>query len=409
MNRRKTSIFIALCAALLLTACGGGGSSGGSAQMGSLGVSLTDSPACGFDAVNITVSDVRVHQSATASSTSAGWSTITLNPPRKINLLDLTNGVLDTLGETPLPAGHYTQLRLVLDRNTGSHVANSVVLSGTTVETPLTTPSAAQSGIKLINQFDVAPGQRTDLLLDFDACKSVVTKGKGTSSVVGYSLMPVVKLIPFVLNGINGYVDTSLLTDGSSDKNANHVMLMAEQNGEVIRSTAPDPKTGQFVLAHLDMGTYDVVVTADGYATAVIAGVPVTGSASTVAVSTQGQPITLPTSATASVGGTVVLNPPDPTVVAFVTAQQTLNGGPLITVKSQSVDQTDGTYGLTLPTGAPLLGQYATPLPIALSSSAQTGVAGQYSIRASADGYVAQTVPADISATSATQDFMLTQ
>lgn len=407
MNRRTTSGFIALCSALLLTACGGGG--GGSAPMGSLGVSLTDSPACGFDAVNITVSEVRVHQSSTASSTSAGWSSITLNPPRKINLLDLTNGVLDSLGETPLPAGHYTQLRLVLDRNTGSNVANSVLLSGTTVETPLTTPSAVQSGIKLINQFDVAPGQRTDLLLDFDACKSVVTKGKGTGSMVGYSLMPVVKLIPFVLNGINGYVDTSLLTDGGSNKNANHVMLMAEQNGEVIRSTAPDPKTGQFVLAHLDTGTYDVVVTADGYAMAVIAGVPVTGSTSTVAVSTKGQPITLPTSATASVGGTVMLSPPDSTVVAFVAAQQTLNGGPMVTVRSQSADQTDGAYSLTLATGAPLLGQYATTLPIALSSSAQASVAGQYSVQASADGYGTETAPVDFSMAIPPLDFTLTQ
>ena len=404
MNRiaRAKFTFIALCGSLLLAACGGGG--GGSAPMGSLGVSLTDSPACGFDAVNITVDEVRVHQSSTASSTSTGWSTITLNPPKKINLLDLTNGVLDSLGETPLPAGHYTQLRLVLDRNTGSNVANSVVPSGTTTEIALDTPSAVQSGIKLINQFDVAPGQRTDLLLDFDACKSIVAMGNG-----GYSLMPVVKLIPFALNGISGYVDTSLLTDSSSNRNGNNVMLMAEQNGEVIRSTAPDPMTGQFVLAHLDTGTYDVVVTADGYATAVIAGVPVTGATSTVAVSTQMNPITLPTSATATVGGTVMLSPPTSNVVAFVAAQQTLNGGPLVTVKSQSVDQMYGTYSLTLPTDAPLLGQYATSLPLTLSSAAQASVAGQYAIQASADGYATQSAAVDFSAAIPPLDFTLAQ
>src|SRR5215831_19835850 len=135
--------------------CGGGGDSGsGGMQMGTVSVSMTDSPACGFDQVNVTVSKVRIHQSATASDTDPGWTEITLNPPRKINLLDLNdptqpNFALETLGQTPLMAGHYTQLRLVLVPNRGgSPLANSVVLSGTTTEIALDTPSGIQSGIK---------------------------------------------------------------------------------------------------------------------------------------------------------------------------------------------------------------------------------------------------------------------
>jgi hypothetical protein len=77
---------------LLLTAfiagCGSGGDGGGmsTAQPGTLGVSLTDAPACGFDEVNVTVSKVRVHQSDTANENAAGWADIALNPPKKINL-----------------------------------------------------------------------------------------------------------------------------------------------------------------------------------------------------------------------------------------------------------------------------------------------------------------------------------
>src|SRR6185503_16130954 len=93
-------------------------------------VSLTDAPPCGFDAVNVTVSQIRVHQSSGASEDAGGWSEITLRPARKINLLDLTNGVLEYLGETALPAGHYTQLRLVLaPNNASSPLSNSVVPS----------------------------------------------------------------------------------------------------------------------------------------------------------------------------------------------------------------------------------------------------------------------------------------
>ena len=43
----------------------------------------------------------------------------------------MTNGVLAELGQTALPAGKYTQLRLVLAANDGSHpLANSVVPTG---------------------------------------------------------------------------------------------------------------------------------------------------------------------------------------------------------------------------------------------------------------------------------------
>jgi len=135
-------------AVLVLTAfvagCGG--------ESGSLAVSLTDSPACGFDAVNVTVSKVRVHQSVTASEDAGDWSEIILSPPRKINLLDLANGVLESLGDTTLPTGHYRQLRLVLVANNGlGSNNNSVILSGTPgVEIALDTPSTVQSGIQLI-------------------------------------------------------------------------------------------------------------------------------------------------------------------------------------------------------------------------------------------------------------------
>ena len=149
---RKFLLGCVISTASLLTACGGGGSSDTSTPnppQGSMRVFLTDAPACGFDAVNITVSKVRVHQSASANENDAGWADITLNPPRKINLLNLVNGTLEDLGLTPLPAGHYTQLRLVLVANsTATPLANSVVVTGG-IETAIDTPSAVQSGIKL--------------------------------------------------------------------------------------------------------------------------------------------------------------------------------------------------------------------------------------------------------------------
>lgn len=390
-NYHKSKPLAWLMASLLAALVAGCGSGNG-AGFGTLGVSLTDAPACGFDAVNVTVVKVRVHQSASASDTAAGWTDITLNPARKINLLNLNNGVLDNLGETPLAAGHYTQLRLLLDPNTVvGGLANSVVPTGG-AETPLFTPSALQSGIKLINQFDVASGQRVDLLLDFNACKSVVTNGAGA-----YVLKPVIKVIPFALNGIDGFVDLAIL--------GSNVMVTAQQNGVIFQSTTPNATTGEFFLARVAPGNYDVVLTADNHATAVIAAVPVATTTSVVKVSVSGTPITLPSSTTRVVSGTITLSPPDSTVAAYAAAQQAVSSLPIITVKSLAADLSTGAYSLTLPIGPPQLVQYSATLPLVFADGAF--VVGQYTDEASATGYVTQQFVADISTVDAVHNFTL--
>lgn len=397
---KHSPILTRLMASLLaafVAACGGGGGGGEiltAPALGTLGVSLTDAPACGYDAVNVTLAKVRVHKSGSAADTEAGWTDISLSPARKINLLDLNNGVLFNIGETALEAGHYTQLRLVLDANSAGGFANSVVPTGG-VETALVTPSAVQSGIKLISQFEVAAGERVDLLLDFDACKSVVKRGNGA-----YALKPVVKMAPFVPNGIKGFVDTALL--GSK------VMVTAQQAGVVVQATAPNAQTGEFFLARLAAGNYDVAVTGESRATAVIAAVPVASGTSIVDISTSAAPITLPASAARAVSGTAVLNPSSSTEVAYVTAKQTLGTGPVVAVKFVAADDTTapvGAYALTLPVAAPMLGRYSTTLPIALA--AQAGATGRYTIEASATGYQSKSASLDLSAADAAQDFIL--
>ena len=382
----------AALAAAALVACGGGGGGYGSsptptASNGTLSVALTDAPACGFDQVNVTVNMVRVHQSSSAADTDSGWTDITLSPARKIDLLKLNNGVLDVLGQTPLTPGHYTQLRLVLDANTGAGMANTVVPTGTTTEKTLETPSAVQSGIKLVNEFDVAAGQKVDLVLDFDACKSIVTRGK-----TAYALKPVVKVIPTVINGIGGFVATSLL--------ASHVSVSAQQNGVVIASTAPNPTTGEFSLARLPAGNYDVVITADNSAAAVVAAVPVTATAST-ALSTAAAPITLAASTMGSIGGVVTLAPVSTTEAAFVSAKQSFAAGPTVTIKYQGTDLATGAYTIAnLPVAAPQYAAYSATLPLVFAASTTTTPGtGKYRVDASATGYTAKsTATVDISA-----------
>lgn len=397
MNDSKPITWLlGLLLTVVVAGCGSGGG-GTTAQPGTLGVSLTDAPACGFDEVNVTVSKVRVHQSDNASENAAGWSDITLTPPRKINLLDLNdptqpNFALDNLGETPLAAGHYTQLRLVLVDNNGNQPsANWIVLAGQdpniiSNRIPLETPSAIRSGIKLIHQFTVSSGQRVDLLLDFDACHSIVQTGNGT-----YKLTPVIKVIPYALNGIQGFVDkNSFVNQSLVGKN---VIASAQFNGEIIRATVVNTNTGKFFIAHLDPANdYDVVITADDHATAVIAAVQVEAAPIITTISTSVVPFTLQTSTPQSINGTVTLDPPDDGGTVVVAAKQSLSSGPTVTVKSvvaivldTALPAGDYGYNLMLPIGAPALGQYG-PLPISLSATVpdQSAVAKIYTVQGSA-------------------------
>lgn len=364
--------------AAVLSACGGGGGSDGSpstpvSTLGTLAVSMTDAPACGFDAVNITVSKVRVHRSEGASELDTGWTDITVNPAKKINLLNLSNGVLEALGQTSLEAGRYTQLRLVLDSN-----GNTVVPTAGKTEQPLETPSSIQSGIKLVGNVEVTAGRKTDVVLDFDACKSVLTRGKGS-----YALKPVVKVVPATLNGISGVVSTALL--GRS------VQVSAQQNGQIVSATTPNQGTGEFVLSRLAPGNYDVVITANDSAASVVAGVPVASTSSTTVLSTSAAPILLAPGSTGSIGGSVTMTPAG-TEAAYVSAKQSFAAGPTVTIKYQGADLASGAYTIaSLPVTAPQFATYTSTLPLAFSAST-AAPSGKYRVEAAATGYVSKSV-----------------
>jgi hypothetical protein len=377
-------IAAAALAAAALVACGGGGGSDTTAAPGALRLAMTDAPACGYDHVYVTVDRVRVHQSSGASDSDAGWSEVALATPKRIDLLTLTNGVLEELGQTQLPAGNYTQVRLVLVDNGGNNqLANAVQPTGGAL-VALSTPSGQQSGLKLKTNFQVQSGQTADLLLDFDACRSVVQAGNSSS----YILKPVISVTPRVATGIQGYVSTTLTLNGT--------VVTAQQAGAVIRSAVPD-STGKFVLPSLAAGSYDIVVTSEGHSTAVVPSVPVTATASTTISGTA--TAILPPVATMRVvsGTTSVTTTGTATAVvsdATVRATQALTGGPTLEVTSRPVDASTGAYQLRVPAAAPVKATFTDGS--ALNFGADTAAAGKYRVEASAAGRTAVQQATDV-------------
>ena len=120
---------------------------------------------------------------------------------------------------------------------------------------------------------------------------------------------------------------------------------------------------------------------------------------STTALSTSAAPITLATSTTGSISGTVTLAPASATEPAFVAAKQSFAAGPTVTIKYQGADLATGAYTLAqLPVAAPQYTAYSATLPLVFTQNlTSTPGTGKYTVDASATGYATKSVtPVDI-------------
>jgi hypothetical protein len=243
--------------ALTAAGCGSGGSSSGSGS-GQLTVLMADAPPNLGDvtAVNVTISKVEVHRSGSGGEGSGSWVTV-FEGAKTFNLLDLANienvTALPHLVDDGLPAGHYTQLRLIV-------ATASIEVGGTTF--PLVIPSGANTGLKAL-PFDVASQQDTVLLVDFDVARSVTRQGDGT-----YRLQPVIRLAPVTLTSTL----TGKVVDASGAPMSAQVTLK-DVGGTVVTtsvtsvSDASVETNGVFALHGLASGTYTLEVAAEGHST----------------------------------------------------------------------------------------------------------------------------------------------
>jgi hypothetical protein len=175
---------------------GGGGST---PTTGSLSINITDSPFSDAKALLVTFSEVNVHRSDVDS-----WETIPFvsGSSRTCDLKKL-QGPTDVLGVGPLPAGHYTQVRLVVssaniyfdNASSGAPCAPSITAPAGT-SAPVDVPSGE---VKLNHEFTVTTSAMT-MLLDFDGDQSVKATGSGNGNGRGnsstkYMMTPVIRIV----------------------------------------------------------------------------------------------------------------------------------------------------------------------------------------------------------------------
>jgi Domain of unknown function (DUF4382) len=289
-NIRSLATFGMICLLTIFMGCsgGGGGGGGGGASgsggtgSGSLALSLTDAPSGDYRAVYVTIDRVEVHLGGNEASPN-NWQTIA-EPHKTYNLLKLVNGVLEELGETELDPGIYTQMRLIIGETVPDdgalnifgdphQYANYIILKTGDDQIPLKVPSGPQTGIKLVKSFWVAANQRTHLILDFDAAKSVIRAGNSGQ----YLLKPTIKVIDAVkLYFIEGAVldEEGTPLEGVSVSAQVNRTSVDPKDEVVVSATSSTDENGAFLLLFQQPGTYNIVAYKDTYGFAFDCGVP---------------------------------------------------------------------------------------------------------------------------------------
>lgn len=230
---RNTVFYFLLAIAVLFAGCKKDDSSTSpQTGTGQLKLYMADAPA-NYDSVNIQVTRIEVHQGGDTSST-GNWLVVK-DSTQNVDLLQLRNGIMALIGNTSLPAGQYSQIRLII--GTGSYVVDKAG-----VKHELTIPSGSQTGVKLNTPFTLQDGMTYELTLDFDASKSIIVTGNNN-----YKLKPVIRVEANALTGtISGQV---LPLDAAVDV---HTI-----SGTDTITTYPNAQ-GFFKLVALPEGTYTV-------------------------------------------------------------------------------------------------------------------------------------------------------
>ena len=238
-------------------------------ETGVLLLHLSDSPidADNVAGVFITITEIQYEQNGE-------WLTFEdFDGPQIHDLLELSGESSALLDELELPAGQYSQIRFVLDipeegTDPPADPGCYILFADESIK-PLFITTGGSSSFEAIGQFEIYANGRSDITADFEVRNAVYLTGDGQNQ--RYIFNPTIRLVVTHQSGNIG----GMITNGSSYTD---VIIYVYDAGTWDDSEDDDPEDqefrfpnavtsvkmdeeGNYILALLPTGTYDLVVT----------------------------------------------------------------------------------------------------------------------------------------------------
>lgn len=194
MRVRTLAVVVLAAAGVSAFACGDSGNSptSPSSRPSTLNLMIKDTPFTDARAVLVTFSEVTAHRSGVSGGAErlpfAGGAT-----SRTCDLKKLTNAQ-DVLGTGTLPAGHYTQVRIVVssaalyfENAADGPACASTIAAPAGRNAPVEIPSGE---VRLNREFTISDSGATTMLVDFDGDRSIRLTGSDR-----YMVSPVITVV----------------------------------------------------------------------------------------------------------------------------------------------------------------------------------------------------------------------
>lgn len=227
--------------------------------MGYISLKVTDAPFPHslVSEANITITKVEARLKSDDESNASPFQTL-YEGEIQMNLLELTNGITQSLGEVEVPVGSYDLVRVYVKD------ANVILTDGRTFDVKV--PSGEQTGIKVFikPELIVNGGLTQELLLDFDVNQSFVSKGNtnDVTGITGFNFKPVIKASNNSVSGTLAGTVSALIDEIKTDLEGAQITIMA---ADTINTTTFTDISGQYMVQGLSGGSYKVIADLKGY------------------------------------------------------------------------------------------------------------------------------------------------
>lgn len=240
---KSFKLVLSLIIVILISACDDSNNSLSNTpieEKASLSIKLVDNPG-DYENVFVEVIDVLIKYESDDTDDNNGWLPIGVIEPGVYDLLELTGGVNLPLVENEIiEPGTIKQIRLVLGDS------NSIVLTGESEARPLTTPSAQQSGLKVMVNEPILAGFDYNFILDFDVDESIVMAGNSGNIILKPVLRASLEINSGTIQGV------ALPTD---------INIEIEASNETVTASTFTDNLGNYEIAGLPQGLYTITIT----------------------------------------------------------------------------------------------------------------------------------------------------